>query len=169
MMAVAVTPGARPLELRQRQQLDGVDPERDQMIQERCCLSERPRAWLPEPERADVQLVDDQVLDARWEWLPDCQLVLPELLDRDTGAVRPAHGVRIDHHATAHRPVKRGVGVRWGPDLLGRIDAAPPDLRPREDIGPVDGPALGVLDPEHVRLALEGREARLWLALPDAV
>ncbi len=55
------------------------------------------------------------------------------------------------------------------PRAAARIHVAAPDLRSRVEVGTVDGRALRVGDPEHVRFQAEGGEVRHWFALEDAV
>src|SRR5208282_1992359 len=86
IMRRTVAPVFLSAKLRHRQQLDGADPQFDQVIEECNGVRESARPRLSVAQRAQVNLVNDQVLDAAGD--RPCPrnpvvFILPELVSGD--------------------------------------------------------------------------------------
>jgi hypothetical protein len=127
-----------------------------------------------ESQRPDVQLVDDEIGEARGNRLARRELRRPELLGRYEVRLRSgrrgrepaAHDIGIDHHAAADGAVQSVDGTR--PVARDGVDRAFPDLAPGKDVGAIDRLPLRVHDAIHVRKASEHVETALRAAFPDA-
>jgi len=171
VVSVAVAPAEVARELRHWQELDGVDAEIGQVLDQLHGVAERAGLRPREAERADVQLIDDEVLDAGGHGQPRRELAQPEVFVAHNGwrrgdrlELRPDH-VLVDDDAAADPAVKRpGLAV---PGLLLGVDVTPADLPSGMDVGVVDGGTLRRPDAEHVRRPHILREVGLHIALPD--
>ena len=123
-------------------------------------------------ERADVQLVNDEVLDPGRDGEAGRELGRPEIVVAHLSGGRGRrlellpHDVLVDDDAAAHRPVER-IRVAVPARLRGVLVPAT-DLPARMDVRAVDDLALGVLDAEHVREADVPGEVAHGRTLPDA-
>jgi hypothetical protein len=169
VMGVAVAPAERTGELRHREQLDRVDAEVGEIRQQIHRVRERPGSGMAGAERIDVQLIDDQLVDATRRRDTWCELVRPELFLGHPWSARvleiAGDGVDALDKAAALRAIERGR--RAGEMPAAGIDTAPADLVARKNIRAVHGLALRVLEPVHIRHALEGGEIGQDRAFPE--
>ncbi len=169
VVRVAIPPAVGAGELGHGEQFDGIDAEVAQVRQQIQGVLQVAGALFAGPERVDVQLVDDQVLDPAGDRRARRELACPELglgnpVAAGAGEVL-GNGFQAPDEATALGPVE--LGRVAGAVPAARVVAAAADLVAREEVRPEDRLPLSVPDAVHVRGALEGGEVGEDLALPD--
>ena len=120
VMGVAIAPAERAAEFRERQQFDRIYAELAQVIDKPHCVGQIACAGLAESQRADVQLVDDEIFQAGGNRQPRREFRRPELLRRDEIGISsrrvrrefPPDHVRVDDHAAADVAVRESPAFR---------------------------------------------------------
>ena len=110
----AISPVGGAFELRDRHQFDGVHPQLNEMIYIGESVDQGSGIGLPEAQRADVQLVDDQVLELRRKRMLGGEFVGPEVTDERFLARVQYHFARVANDRAALRPLKVGGQARIG-------------------------------------------------------
>ena len=128
------------------------------MVDEGDRIVERTRFRLAEAKRADMQFVDDQVLDARRQRPIRYEFICPEGFGTDL-LTRPKHDLRrVANNRAALRSIER-LG-RSCICCTVRIEIAGPNLHERPEIGAVGGRTIIFGDTEHVGRADHRPEIR---------